>query len=60
MSDEERTTAKWIERKVGDYEVMVILQSCKCSNCGKYHSTPYLYRYSHYKYCPHCGAKMES
>lgn len=53
---------KWIEREVvtdNKAEVIGEWQSAKCSVCGKYHTTPYLYYFSHYDYCPHCGAKME-
>lgn len=33
-------------------------QSAKCSKCGRYHTTPYLYCFTYYTYCPHCGADM--
>ena len=34
-------------------------QCAKCSVCEHYHPTPYMYAYTHYDYCPSCGAKME-
>lgn len=34
-------------------------QSARCSVCGKYHTTPYMYYFDVYNYCPNCGAKME-
>lgn len=33
-------------------------QSAKCSNCGKYHTTPYMYYFNNFTYCPNCGADM--
>lgn len=55
---------RWIEQKVTheDNRVSTIIadwQSAKCSNCGKYHTTPYLYYFNNYNYCPNCGAKMD-
>ena len=44
-SDEEATIEEW--------------QSAKCSKCGKYHTTPYLYFFTDYAYCPNCGARMD-
>lgn len=34
-------------------------QSAKCSVCGSYHTTPYLYYFDHFKFCPDCGARMD-
>ena len=34
------------------------MQTAKCSNCGKYHTTPYLYHFNVYAYCPWCGSKI--
>lgn len=34
-------------------------QSARCSECGKYHTTPYMYHFNDYNYCPNCGAKMK-
>ena len=49
---------KWLEKeihgdKVGEW------QSARCSVCDKYHTTPYMYYFSDYNYCPNCGARME-
>lgn len=53
---------EWVEKEVihKDEASKVIeeWQSAKCSNCGLYHTTPYLYSFFHYNYCPHCGASM--
>ena len=51
---------KWIERKViTDNKAIEEWQGAKCSVCGKIHTTPYMYYFSHYDYCPNCGAKMD-
>lgn len=57
----ERKKGKWNERKVFDTEGSDIeeMQSAKCSVCGKYHTTPYLYFFDNFNYCPNCGARME-
>lgn len=55
---------KWTEQKVTHEDnrrstIIADWQSAKCSNCGKYHTTPYLYYFNYYNYCPRCGAKMD-
>lgn len=53
---------KWIERHhaYSDEEMPIEeWQSARCSVCGKYHTTPYLYYFNEYKYCPNCGARMD-
>lgn len=57
----ERENGKWIEKQVGNAEDWGIdmLQSARCSACGFYHTTPYMYCFAKYNYCPHCGAKMD-
>ena len=57
----ERKTGKWKERSVGDVKNTGIeyVQSANCTSCGKYHTTPYMYYFKTYKFCPYCGAKME-
>ena len=52
-------TGEWLENEVIDDKVIKEWQSARCSVCDKYHTTPYMYYFSHYDYCPHCGAKME-
>lgn len=54
---------KWMEQKVTHEEnrrstIIADWQSAKCSNCGKYHTTPYLYYFDNYNFCPNCGAFM--
>lgn len=51
---------QWVEKKVGNVEDWGIdmLQSVKCSVCGHYHTTPYVYCFTEDNYCPYCGAKM--
>lgn len=58
---EERKVGKWEEREICDKpNVIEEWQSAQCSNCGLYHTTPYMYYFDNYKYCPNCGAKMEN
>lgn len=33
-------------------------QQARCSICGKWHTTPYMYNWDHFDYCPNCGAQM--
>ena len=52
---------RWEEREVTDdlgAKVITEWQSCKCSVCGKYLTTPYMYFFTGYAYCPNCGASM--
>jgi len=35
------------------------LQSAKCSVCGKFHTTPFMYYFDKFRYCPNCGAEMK-
>lgn len=55
---EERKTGKWEEREVSSEKVVDEWQSARCSVCGKYHTTPYMYFFQDYNYCPTCGARM--
>ena len=55
----ERKSGEWLEKEVFDnvdYEILE-WQSEKCSVCGKYHTTPYLYNFRTFEYCPNCGSK---
>ena len=55
----ERKTGKWLEPDVFDVKKQVDkLQCAKCSVCGKWHTTPFLYYFDNYPYCPNCGADM--
>ena len=53
---------KWEECEIvqedGDYKIIEEWQSARCSVCGKYHTTPYMYHFDHFNYCPNCGADM--
>ena len=51
--------AEWIEKEVIDGKIIEQWQSAKCSKCGKYHTTPYMYFFDNYAFCPGCGAKMD-
>ena len=53
---------EWEEKETylneGDCEITE-WQSARCSVCGKYHTTPYMYYFDKYNFCPNCGAKMD-
>lgn len=50
---------KWLEKDIcSDSKFIEEWQSTKCSECGRYHTTPYLYYFDEYNYCPYCGARM--
>lgn len=55
--------AKWNEYEVfSNKEIKAGIdrwQSARCSNCETYLTTPYMYYFHHYNYCPNCGMKME-
>ena len=57
----EPKVGKWEECKVADIEDTTIteVQSAFCPICRKYHTTPYMYYFDYFNYCPNCGAKME-
>lgn len=60
-AEPERTVGKWTEKQIFsdvDHDVIPEWQSAKCSVCGKYHTTPYLYYFDNYPYCPNCGSEM--
>ena len=50
---------EWIERNMINNLQHSYLQSARCSKCGKYHTTPYLYYFTEYPFCPWCGAEMK-
>lgn len=33
-------------------------QQAQCSVCHKWHTTPYMYFFTHYNFCSNCGAPM--
>lgn len=55
---EECKTGKWEEREVSSEKVIDEWQSARCSVCGKYHTTPYMYYFDNFSFCPNCGADM--
>ena len=54
-----RNRGEWTERNVIEDGKIDALQYARCSVCGKYHTTPYLYSFTDYAYCPNCGARMK-
>lgn len=56
----EDNKGEWLEKEVFDSKKGKIRQwqSAKCSVCGKYHTTPYLYYFGNYNFCPNCGSEM--
>lgn len=57
----ERKHGEWKEREtfcVTDDPIITEWQSARCSTCGKYHTTPYMYYFTNFNYCPNCGADM--
>ena len=59
-ADSEQKHGEWLDRHAYDNADYAIdeWQSEKCSVCGKYHTTPYLYNFRTFAYCPNCGSKM--
>lgn len=55
--------AKWLEKEVvspiDGIPPIEEWQSARCSACGKYHTTPYMYYFDEYAYCPSCGEPMD-
>jgi len=58
----ERKRGRWLEKKV----VHAIndgcideWQSCKCSECGRYNTRPYMYYFDEPNFCSWCGAEMQ-
>lgn len=51
---------EWEEKEVFNVSESKIdeWQSARCSQCGLYHTTPYLYFFDDFRYCPNCGALM--
>ena len=56
-----RKKGRWLEHSVFDEpqgKHIEQWQSARCSVCGKYHTTPYMYYFDWYDWCPNCGAEM--
>ena len=55
----DRPQGKWEEKEtfsvVDDNPIIERWQSARCSECGKYHTTPYMYYFNDYRFCPNCG-----
>lgn len=54
---------EWLEKEVihKDDEVGSVIeewQCARCSVCGKYHTTPHMYYFAAFPFCPMCGADM--
>lgn len=52
----------WEDKEVitdANAEIICQWQSAKCSVCNRYHTTPYMYYFKNYAYCPNCGAAMD-
>ena len=58
----DRPTGEWEDKEVfnetDDDHLVDEWQSARCSVCGKYHTTPFIYYFYNFKFCPNCGAKM--
>jgi len=53
---------RWEEETVSSIEENACIQdwqSARCSVCKQYLTTPSMYYFTHYDYCPNCGAKMD-
>lgn len=59
---DDRPSGEWEDKEVfsetNDDHIVDEWQSARCSICGKYHTTPYMYYFDSFNYCPNCGAKM--
>ena len=55
-----RRHGEWLEKEVFSQTILHgEMQSARCSCCGLHHTTPYMYYFKGYEYCPNCGAKMD-
>lgn len=54
---------KWEEKETFnnayDNPIIEEWQSARCSVCHKYHTTPYMYYFNNYNFCPNCGSRMK-
>jgi hypothetical protein len=50
---------EWLEKEVISDKAIDEWQSARCSVCDRYHTTPYMYYFTEYNFCPNCGAKIE-
>lgn len=49
---------KWEDKSICDGDAIEEWQEARCSACGLYHTTPYMYYFDEFRYCPSCGARM--
>lgn len=56
----ERKTGEWTEKSVitkDEAEKCIEeWQTARCKACGLYHTTPYMYHFRNYNFCPNCGS----
>jgi len=56
-----RKRGRWLEKEVvhaRNDERIAEWQSCKCSECGRYNTRPYMYYFDEPNFCSWCGAEM--
>ena len=61
LAKQDRPEGEWEHTKViwgEEAKAVEEWQSARCSNCGRYHTTPYRYYFNDYDFCPNCGADM--
>lgn len=57
-----RKRGRWLEKKVVhaiNDGCITEWQSCKCSECGRYDTRPYMYYFDEPNFCSYCGAEMQ-
>ena len=61
LNNELPKVSEWEQVEVFEVEGTTVdrLQSTYCPVCNTYHTTPYVYCYNHYNYCPNCGTQMK-
>ena len=59
----DRKVGKWLGKEVihaeEAKEIITEWQSCQCSVCGCYDTSPYLYYFNEPRFCKWCGAEMK-
>ena len=62
LSAVEVKRGKWAEKEVmyikDTKDAIDAWQSCRCSECGRYDTRPYMYFFSEPRFCSYCGADM--
>ena len=53
--------AEWLEKEVYSVKESGVeeLQSCRCPHCERILTTPYMYYFDEFPYCPSCGKKIK-